>query len=109
MAESASIKENGRVQISPGAIQVGLNNPYASLEVLADAGTYTRKDTVLNIANRTDAYAAINGDFKNTVIAHPERNAAQRRIVNGIGVTNKLKKAWDSNLPSCSAPSCQES
>ncbi|WP_322630830.1 stalk domain-containing protein [Aedoeadaptatus coxii] len=82
-AEAAAIKENGRVQISPGVIrremrvnvggrnhivdviQVNLNNPYASLEVLAGAGTYTRKDTVLNMANRTDAYAAINGDFFN--------------------------------------------
>ena len=59
-AEAAAIKENGRVQISPGVIrremrvnvggrnhivdviQVDLNNPYASLEVLAGAGTYTR-------------------------------------------------------------------
>ncbi|MDY6044462.1 MAG: stalk domain-containing protein [Peptoniphilus sp.] len=82
-AYAASLKENGRTQVSPGVIrremsvqvggrshivdviQVDLNNPYASLEVMAGAGSYTRKDTVSNMANRTDAYAAINGDFFN--------------------------------------------
>lgn len=82
-AEAAALKEKGRVQVSPGVIrrevqvkvggrnhvvdviQVDLNNPYASLEVMAGAGTYTRRDTVSNMADRTDAYAAINGDFFN--------------------------------------------
>lgn len=82
-AEAAALKEKGRVQVSPGVIrrevqvkvggrnhvvdviQVDLNNPYASLEVMSGAGTYTRRDTVSNMADRTDAYAAINGDFFN--------------------------------------------
>ena len=82
-AEAVSLKENGRTTVSPGVvrrelsakiggrnhivdvIQVDLNNPGADLEVMAGAGNYTRKDTVSHMADRTDAYAAINGDFFN--------------------------------------------
>ena len=71
----------------------------------------------------TTLVARGHGDFKNTKITRPERNGAERRIVNGIGVMNKaprtalaggeiggprhivlgevasynLAKAWDSN------------
>ena len=82
-AEAVSLKENGRTTVSPGVvrrelsakiggrnhivdvIQVDLNNPGADLQVMAGAGNYTRKDTVSHMANRTDAYAGINGDFFN--------------------------------------------
>ncbi|MFR9297009.1 MAG: phosphodiester glycosidase family protein, partial [Aedoeadaptatus pacaensis] len=82
-AEAVSLKENGRTTVSPGVIrrelsatiggrnhkvdviQVDLNNPAADLQVMAGAGSYTRKDTVSHMADRTDAYAGINGDFFN--------------------------------------------
>ena len=82
-AEAVSLKENGRTTVSPGVvrrelsakiggrnhivdvIQVDLNNPGADLQVMAGAGNYTRKDTVSHMADRTDAYAGINGDFFN--------------------------------------------
>lgn len=82
-AEAVSLKENGRITVSPGVIrkelsatiggrnhkvdviQVDLNNPAADLQVMAGAGSYTRKDTVSHMADRTDAYAGINGDFFN--------------------------------------------
>ncbi|MDY3118937.1 MAG: stalk domain-containing protein [Peptoniphilus sp.] len=82
-AKAVSLKENGRTTVSPGVvrrelsakiggrnhivdvIQVDLNNPAADLEVMAGAGSYTRKDTVSHMADRTDAYAGINGDFFN--------------------------------------------
>lgn len=79
----APLKDIERTEISPGVvrrevratvggrnhivdvIEVDLKNPYASLEVMAGAGGYTRKDTVSHMADRTGAFAAVNGDFFN--------------------------------------------
>ena len=82
-AQAASVTEKGRAEVSPGVtrlemeakvggrrhivdvLRVDLANPYADLEVLTGPGGYTRRDSVSGMADRSDAYGAINGDFFN--------------------------------------------
>lgn len=45
-----------------------LKNPYIKMEVIAGAGRYNEKATVTEMAQRTGAYAAVNGDFFNTAL-----------------------------------------
>ena len=82
-AKALTAQENYRTNVAPGVIrrelkvnlngrnhtvdviEIDLHNPHASLEVIAGRGEYTQKATVSEMANRTNAFAMINGDFFN--------------------------------------------
>ncbi|WP_036729775.1 stalk domain-containing protein, partial [Peptoniphilus mikwangii] len=49
-------------------LKCDLTNPYLNLSVVAGKGKYTKRATVSEMANATDATALVNGDFFNMIL-----------------------------------------
>lgn len=52
-------KKNAKANV----VTVDLNNPHIKINTVAGGGTYTKKATVSQMADRTNAVALVNGDF----------------------------------------------
>lgn len=62
-----TVRKGQPVQVNANVVQVDLQNPYVKLDVMAGiGGQFTKKNSVLGMAQEYGAVAGTNGDFYNT-------------------------------------------